>query len=58
MTRRIAQLIEEHENKSKPLIVRGPDVEDERMSEGSQKTKAHIPEKEELLPLGLRREFQ
>jgi hypothetical protein len=49
MTRRIAQLIEEQENRSKPLIVRGPDVEAERMSEGSQKTEAHVPEKEELL---------
>jgi hypothetical protein len=58
MTRRIAQLIEEQENRSKPLIVRGPDVEAERMSEGSQKTEAHVPEKEELLPLGLRRESQ
>lgn len=58
MTRRIAQLIEEQENKSKPLIVRGSDVEAERMSEGSQKTEAHVLEKEELLPLGLRRESQ
>ena len=32
MTRRIAQLIEEKENGSKPLIVRGPNVKDERMS--------------------------
>ena len=58
MTRRIAQLIEEQENRSKPLIVRGLDVEAERMSEDSQNTKAHVPEKEESLPLGLRRESQ
>jgi hypothetical protein len=56
MTKRIVQLIKEHENKSKPLIVRGPDVKAKRMSEGSQNLEAHVPEKEELLPLGLRRE--
>jgi hypothetical protein len=32
MTRRIAQLIEEQENKSKPLIIRGPDVLGENLS--------------------------
>jgi hypothetical protein len=58
MTRRIAQLIEEQENRSNPLIIRGLDVEDERMSEGSQKTEEHVSEKEELLPLGFRREYQ
>jgi len=35
MTRRIVQLIEEQENISKPLIIRGLDVEAERMSEVS-----------------------
>ena len=58
MTKRIAQLIEEQENKLKPLIIRGLDVENERMSEGAQNPEAHVPEKEELLPLGLRRESQ
>jgi hypothetical protein len=58
MTRRIAQLIEEQGNRLKPLIIRSPDVEAERMSKGSQKPKAHVPEKEELLILGLRRESQ
>jgi hypothetical protein len=46
MTRRIEQLIEEQENRSKPLIIRGLDVKAERMSEGSQKTEAQILEKE------------
>jgi hypothetical protein len=50
MTKKIAQLIEEHKNRSKLLDTRDPNVEDERMSEGSQKTEAPVPEKEELLP--------
>jgi hypothetical protein len=58
MTRRIAQLIEEHENISNSLIIRGPNVKAKRMSKGSQKTRAHVLEKEELLPLVLRRESQ
>jgi hypothetical protein len=40
------------------LIIKGPDVEAKRMSEGSQKTKAHVSEKKQLLPLGLRKESQ
>ena len=45
MTKKISQLIEEHKNRSKLLNTRDPNVKDERMSEGSQKTKAPIPEK-------------
>jgi hypothetical protein len=50
MTKKIAQLIEEQKNRSKLLDTRDPNVEAERMSEGSQKTEAPVPEKEELLP--------
>ena len=46
MTKKIAQLIEEHKNISKLLDTRDPNVEAERMSEGSQKTEAPVPEKE------------
>jgi hypothetical protein len=55
MTKKIAQLIEEQKNRSKLLDTRDPNVEAERMSEGSQKTEAPVPEKEELLS---RRESQ
>jgi hypothetical protein len=50
MTKNIAQLIEEQKNRSKLLDTRDPNVKVERMSQGSQKTEAPVPEKEKLLP--------
>ena len=50
MTKKIAQLIDEQKNRSKLLDTRDPNVKAELMSQGSQKTKAPIPEKEKLLP--------
>jgi hypothetical protein len=58
MTRRIAQLIEEQENRSKLFHTRDPDVEATRTLEDPQKTEVPIPDKEEILPLSPRREPQ
>jgi hypothetical protein len=44
-------LVEEKKNRSKLLDSKDPNVEAEIISEGLQKTKAPILEKEKLLPL-------
>jgi hypothetical protein len=46
MTRRIAQLIEEWENRSKLFHTRDPNVEVIRTLEDPQKTEVPIPDKE------------
>jgi hypothetical protein len=58
MTRRIAQLIEEHENRSKLLRTRDLDVEVARTEEDLQKTEVPIPYREEVLPLNIMKESQ
>ena len=58
MTRKIAQLIEEHENISKLFDTRDPDVEAVRTLEYPQKTEVLTPDKEEVLPLNRRKESQ
>jgi hypothetical protein len=58
MTRRITQLIEEQENRSKLFDTRDPDVEAVGTSEDSQKTEVPIPDKEKVLPLNPRKESQ
>jgi oligoribonuclease NrnB/cAMP/cGMP phosphodiesterase (DHH superfamily) len=58
MTRRIAQLIEEQENKSNISGTRSPDVKVARALEDSQKIKVYVSDIEEVLPLSLRRESQ
>ena len=58
MTRRIAQLIEEQENRSKLFDTKDPDVEDVGTSEDSQKIEVPIPDKEKVLPLSPRKESQ
>jgi hypothetical protein len=58
MTRRIAHLIEEQENRSKLFRTRNLDVEVERTQEDSQKTEAPAPDREEVLPLNPRKESQ
>jgi hypothetical protein len=45
MTRRIAQLIEEHENRLKLLRIRELDVEVARTQEYLQKTEVPIPDR-------------
>jgi hypothetical protein len=52
MTKRIAQLIEEQENRSKPSDTRSPDVE----AKYTQKAKISTPDKEEVIYLNPRRE--
>ena len=52
MTKRIAQLIEEHENHSKPSETRSPDVE----AKATQKAEIYTPDKEEVIYLNPRRE--
>jgi hypothetical protein len=49
MTRRIAHLIEEQENRSKLFRTRNLDVEVERTQEDSQKSGAPTPDREEVL---------
>jgi hypothetical protein len=51
MTRRIAHLIEEQENRSKLFKTRNLDVEVERTQEDSQKTEAPTPDRKEVLTL-------
>ena len=58
MTRRITQLIEEHENISKLLRTIDLDVEVARTQEDLQKTEAPTPVKEEVLPGHRRKEYQ
>jgi hypothetical protein len=58
MTRRIAQLIEEQENKSKLFDTRSLDVKATRELEDLQKIEVSVSDIEELLPLNLRRESQ
>jgi hypothetical protein len=58
MTRRITQLIEEQENKSKLFDTRSPDVKVARALEDSQKIAVSVSNIEEVLPLSLRRESQ
>jgi hypothetical protein len=58
MTRRIAHLIEEHENKSKLFKTRDPDVEVARTLEDPPKIEVPIPAKEEVSPSNLRKESQ
>ena len=55
MTRRIAHLIEEQKNKSKLFNTRDPDVEVARALEDPQKIEVPIRDKEEGLPLNLRK---
>ena len=56
MTRRITQLIEEQENKSKLFVTRSPYVKVARALEDSQKIVVSVSNIEEVLPLSLRRE--
>jgi hypothetical protein len=58
MTRRIAYLIKEHENRSKLFDTRNLDVEVVRTLEDSQKTEEPIPDKEKVLPMSPRKEPQ
>jgi hypothetical protein len=58
MTRRIAHLIEERENRSKLFKTRDLDIEVGRTQEDSHKTKAPSPDKEEVFPLNPRKESQ
>jgi hypothetical protein len=58
MTRRIAQLIEEQENRSKLVVIRNIDVEATRTLGDPQKTEVLTPYKEEVLPLNNRKESQ
>jgi hypothetical protein len=55
MTRRITQLIEEQENRSKLLRTGDLDIEVARTEEYFQKTEVPIPDREEVLPLNLRK---
>jgi hypothetical protein len=56
MTRRIAQLIEEQENRSKLFDTRSQDVKATRTLEDSQNIEVSVSDIEEVLPLSLRRE--
>jgi hypothetical protein len=58
MTRRMAQLIEEHENISKLFNTRYLDVEVARTQEDSQNIEIPTPDREEVLPLNPRKESQ
>jgi hypothetical protein len=58
MTRRIAHLIEEQENRLKIFNTRDLDVEATRTLEDPQKTEVPTPDKEEVLPLNPRKESQ
>jgi hypothetical protein len=58
MTRRIAKLIEEQENKSKLFDTRSPDVKVARTLEDSQNIEVSISDIEEVLPLNSRKESQ
>jgi hypothetical protein len=58
MTRKITQLIEEQENKSKLYHTRNPDVKVIRTPEDSWKTEVSILDKEEMLYLNPKKEPQ
>ena len=58
MTRRIAHLIEEWENKSKLIKTKNLDVEVEQTQEDSWKNRAPILDREEVLPLNPMKESQ
>jgi hypothetical protein len=58
MTIRIAQLIEEHENRSKLFDTRSLDVKDARRLDESKKIEVSVSHIEEVFPLSLRRESQ
>jgi hypothetical protein len=58
MMKRIAHLIEEHENISKLFRTKTLDVEVERTQEDSQKNRAPTPYIEEVLPLNPKKEYQ
>jgi hypothetical protein len=58
MTRRIARLIEEHENQVKLFPTRYFDVEVGRTLEDPQNTEVPIPDTDEVLPLISRKEPQ
>jgi hypothetical protein len=58
MTRKIAQLIEEQENKSKLPDTRSPDVEATGTSEDIQKAEISTPDKEEVIHLNPRKGSQ
>jgi hypothetical protein len=58
MTRKIAQLIEEHENRSKLFNTRNLDVEAARTIGDPHKNEVLTPDKEEVLPLNPRKESQ
>jgi hypothetical protein len=58
MNIRITHLIAKQENISKIFNTRGLDVKAVRTLEDSQKTEVIIPDKEEVSPSNLRKEFQ
>jgi hypothetical protein len=58
MARRITQLIEEQENRSKLVVTRNIDVEAARTLGDPQKTEVLTPDKEKVLPLNPRKESQ
>ena len=58
MTRKIAQLIEEQENRSKLVVTRNIDVKAARTLGYPQKTKVLTPDKEEVLIPNPRKESQ
>jgi hypothetical protein len=58
MTKRIMQLIEEYENKSKLFDTRSPDVKAAGALEDSHNIEVSVSDIEEVLPLSLRRESQ
>jgi hypothetical protein len=58
MNKRIAQLIEEQENKSKLFDTGSLDVKVARALEDSWKIAVSVSNIEEVLPLSLRREYQ
>jgi hypothetical protein len=58
MTRKIAQFIEEQENRSKLFDTRDPDVKAARTLEDPHKTEVLTPDKEKVLPLNPRKESQ
>jgi hypothetical protein len=57
-TRNIAQLIEEHENRSKLFDTREPNLKAAITLGDPQKTEVVTPDKEEVLPLNPRKESQ
>ena len=58
MTRKITHLIEEEKNILKLFSTRDPDVEVARTLEDPQKIEVPIPDKEEVSPSNLRKEYQ